>query len=203
MKKAWLIWILIGLFAIFAFGMALAAQKEEAKTEATKEAKAPEKAKAPVLKYMGAVKCKACHNLEKYGKQYDKWSKGPHAGSYATLANEASMKLAKKMKIKDPQKAGECLACHVTAYGVPDSLRSEKLTLEEGVSCEACHGPGEKYWTMKVMRDKKLALENGLIEPDDALCKTCHNDKSPTFIGFKYDEFVKKIDHSFPKKESK
>ncbi len=204
MKKAWLVWLLIGLFAIFVAGMALAA-KDEAKTKATEAAAdtAKAKAEAPVFKYVGAAKCKACHNLEKYGKQYDKWSKGPHAGAYATLANEESTKLAKKLKIKDPQKSDSCLVCHITAYGVPDTLKGEKYTMEEGVSCEACHGAGEKYWPIKIMRDKKLAMKNGLIEPTEELCITCHNEKSPTYKEFKYEEFVKAIDHSFPKKESK
>jgi len=201
MRKTWLIWILIGLFAIFVAGIALAEKKEE-KTEAAKETKAVEKAEAPGYMYMGAVKCKPCHNLPKTGKQFDKWSEGPHAGAYATLANEKSQEIAKKMKIKDPQKAGECLICHITGYGVPDSLKSEKLTLEEGINCEACHGAGEKYWPMKIMKNKKLAMENGLIEPTEELCVSCHNEKSPTFIGFKYDEFVKKIDHSYPEEKS-
>lgn len=221
MKKVVFVWFLIGLFAIFVFGMALASKEEtktkatikvvtdttkaevkEAKTTATKKALVDTtKAEVPVFKYIGIKKCKACHNLPRTGKLFDKWLKGPHAKAYATLATEESIKLAKELKIKDPQKSKECLVCHITAYGIPDSLKGEKYSVEEGVTCEACHGPGEKYWTMKIMKNKKLAMENGLIEPTEELCITCHNEKSPTYKEFKYKDATKAIDHTYPRKE--
>ncbi len=219
MRKVVFVWFLIGLFAILVVGVGLA-QKKETTIKATKEvtdttkAEIKEvksvtekavtdtaKAEAPVFKYMGAKKCKGCHNLPKTGKLFDKWLKGPHAKAYATLATEESVKLAKELKIKDPQKSKECLVCHITAYGIPDSLKGEKYSVEEGVTCEACHGPGEKYWTMKIMKNKKLAMENGLIEPTEELCVTCHNKKSPTYKEFKYKDATKAIDHTYPKKE--
>jgi len=147
---------------------------------------------------MGAASCKGCHNLPKTGKQFDKWIASKHAHTYHLLASDQSKALAKEMKIKDAQKSEKCLKCHVTGYGVPDSLLGAKYSVEEGVTCEACHGPGEKYKPMKIMKNKELSLANGLIEPTEEVCVTCHNKQSPTFKAFKYPEAVKAIDHHYP-----
>jgi hypothetical protein len=42
-------------------------------------------------------------------------------------------------------------------------------------------------------------MENGLIEPNEEVCKKCHNKKSPTFKGFDFKEWVKKVDHTYTK----
>ncbi len=43
-----------------------------------------------------------------------------------------------------------------------------------GVQCEACHGPGSAYKSMKVMKDPKLARQNGLWEVTRDVCMRCH-----------------------------
>jgi Zn finger protein HypA/HybF involved in hydrogenase expression len=193
MRKSLLILVLLlGVILVFS-GLSWTAQKEA--KEDTVKVKAAAK---PVFGYVGATVCKPCHNLPKTGKQFDMWMSKPHAQAYKTLANEQSIALAKKMKIADAQKSEKCLKCHITAFGVPDSLLGEKYSVDEGVTCEACHGPGEKYKSMKIMKDKELALKNGLIEPTEELCVTCHNEESPTYKPFKYAEKVKAIDHSYP-----
>jgi hypothetical protein len=154
-----------------------------------------------VYKYMGAVTCKRCHNFPTKGEQFNKWAGSKHATAYKTLSSEASKALAMKMSVSDPQKSNKCLPCHITAYGVADSLKGPKYLIDEGVTCEACHGPGEKYWAMNIMKDKALAMKNGLIDPTKELCISCHNQKSPTYKEFKFEEFKKLIDHSYLKKE--
>ncbi len=200
MRKSFLVLaLLLGVIVVFS-GLSWTAQKE-AKEEAKKDTvkAAPE----AVYKYMGATSCKGCHNVTMRGKQFDVWSSKKHAQAYKTLANEQSGKIAKEMKIKDAQKSEKCLKCHVTGYGVADSLLGEKYSVEEGVTCEACHGPGEKYKSMKMMKDKELALKNGLIEPTEEVCVTCHNKESPTYKPFKYAEAVKAIAHPYPEVEEK
>jgi hypothetical protein len=53
---------------------------------------------------------------------------------------------------------------------------------------------------MKIMKDKKQAIENGLLlyENKEDLCKKCHNEESPTFKGFNLDEMWAKIKHDIP-----
>lgn len=162
-------------------------------------------AQAPKFKYVGVAKCKMCHKGEKNGNIFEIWQKNSHAKAYATLATDESKAIAQKAGIKgDPQQAKECLVCHVTGYEAAADLKDPSLTMEEGVSCEACHGPGSAYKGLKVMKDitagKVKGADFGLIEPNKELCVTCHNTKSPTYKEFKFDEAVKQIAHPLPAK---
>ena len=153
------------------------------------------------FKYIGASGCKMCHTAKKRGEQYPIWSKGPHAKAYETLAGEESKKRAKELGIDNPQKSEKCLPCHVTAYGVPEELLGPKFAIEEGVSCEACHGPGSEYKKMNIMKSRELSLKNGLVLADEKKCLECHNEKNPFPKPFKFEEYVKKIAHPTPKDE--
>jgi hypothetical protein len=177
------------LLMVLLLGILVFAQEGE-------KAKETEKAK-----YVGAEKCKICHNTTKIGKQYDIWAKGPHAKAYETLAGEEALKIGKAKGIDNPQKSSECLTCHVTAYAADSSLKEASLTMEEGVGCEACHGPGSIYKKMSIMKDREKAIASGLIIPDEKTCLQCHHDKSPTFKAFDYKERLKAIAHPIPKEE--
>lgn len=136
------------------------------------------------FKYIGAPKCKMCHNKPDKGEQFNKWSEGPHANAMKSLSAEEA---------KDPK----CLKCHSTV-GHIDAKLVAGIKAEEGVSCESCHGPGSMYKGASVMKNQKVALTKGLILPTEELCKTCHNDESPTFKGFDYAEYSAKIAHPNP-----
>ena len=72
-------------------------------------------------KYIGAEKCKSCHSAAESGDQYGKWKAMKHAHAFESLASEEAKKIATEKGIADPQKADECLQCHVTAFKVPDT----------------------------------------------------------------------------------
>jgi hypothetical protein len=201
MKKTTLILILAALACFLVFGFAFSDEEEKATvTDTTKKEVSEEDSTKVVFKYIGTNKCKMCHNAKSKGQIYDTWAATKHATAYATLANEESKAIAKKMKIEDAQKAEKCLKCHVAGYDQPTT---DKYSMEEGVTCEACHGPGEKYWTSKVMKDKKLAMENGLVDPTEELCVVCHNEESPTYKPFKFEEAYKLVEHHPPPAEEK
>jgi hypothetical protein len=159
-------------------------------------------ASAADIEFTGAGKCKMCHNKEKSGKQYDIWAAGSHAKAYEVLASEASLAIAKERGIADPQKADECLKCHITAFGVDAALLGKKYDMTEGVSCESCHGAGGEYQSMKTMKAITAGEIDGatvgLVQPDEALCVGCHNEESPTYKPFDYAEAVKMIAHPIP-----
>lgn len=186
------IWIMAGLVLASGLFLSYALAQEKAPAGKATTTKA-------TFQYIGSGKCKLCHNTVSSGKQYDKWLSTKHAKAYATLASEESKKIAKEKGIADPQKSEKCLKCHVTAFTVPAAQKAATLTLEEGVGCEACHGPGEKYKDMKIMKDRKLSMENGLILPTEKICVTCHNQESPFYKPFKFEEMVKLIAHPKPK----
>jgi hypothetical protein len=142
-------------------------------------------------KYVGVKMCKACHQTDKQGKQFDIWQKSQHAKAFETLKSAA----AEKIK-KGAAEAKECLECHaITA--------DAKLT-PDGVQCESCHGAGSSYKNMAVMKDKAKAVAAGMVDFKDKAaiekaCKGCHNEKSPTHKPFKFEEMWAKIKHTVPK----
>jgi nitrate/TMAO reductase-like tetraheme cytochrome c subunit len=158
------------------------------------------------FKYVGAAACKACHTAPASGAAYKIWSESAHAKAFEALATPAALEIAKAKGIADPQKAAECVKCHVTAPGAAAAkLETTFKPNVDGVGCESCHGPGSGYKTMAVMKaidaGTTKAADVGLIMPDEKVCVTCHNAESPTFKEFKFAEAVKKIAHPTPAKK--
>jgi hypothetical protein len=152
---------------------------------------------AQTFKYIGADKCKICHNKPNTGEQYNKWVKSPHAMALKSLSSPASLEYAKKNGIADPTKDPKCLKCHST-YHMADAKLRAGITATEGVSCESCHGPGSNYKSPTIMKNQKLAMTNGLILPDKNVCIGCHNKENPFFKEFNFDAAVAKIAHPDP-----
>jgi hypothetical protein len=155
--------------------------------------------------FVGAGKCKTCHKKAEDGDQFGKWAESAHANAYATLATDEAKKIATDKGLGNPQEAAECLSCHVTGYGVAAEFHGSKYDMTEGVSCESCHGAGGDYYKKSVMKAITAGETDGatvgLVTPDEKTCTGCHNDKSPTFTAFNFDEMVKKIAHPKPKAE--
>ena len=157
---------------------------------------------AQTFKYIGADKCKVCHNKPAKGEQYNKWAKDPHSQALKSLANQKSIDYAKKNGIADATKDPKCLKCHSTYDAVAANLRGGILATE-GVSCESCHGPGSAYKSPAIMKNQALALKNGLILPDEKVCKTCHNPENPFHKDFKFAEYAAKVAHPDPTRAKK
>ena len=153
---------------------------------------------AQTFKYIGAEKCKVCHNTPKAGEQYKKWKESLHSKAMLSLGNAKSLEYAKKNNIADPTKEPSCLKCHSTAASVDKSLIAT-LTATEGVSCESCHGPGSAYKSATIMKDKKYAMEKGMIEATQKVCEKCHNKENPFHKPFDFATYSAKIAHPKPK----
>ncbi|MCG6948013.1 MAG: cytochrome c family protein [Acidobacteria bacterium] len=106
-------------------------------------------AQAQDHEYAGATKCKMCHKV-----QYASWENTKHA-----KATENA-----KASTGDRTFSADCLGCHATNS-------SEDFP---GVQCEACHGPGNDYKKMSIMKDLEAAKANGLVIPTQATCDGCH-----------------------------
>ncbi len=154
-------------------------------------------------KYIGTKMCVMCHKTEKQGKQLDIWQKSAHATAYKTLTTSKANEIAKAQGIAKPAaEAGECLSCHVPDHSAKNVEKT--FSLQDGVQCESCHGAGSAYKSIPVMKDRAKSIAAGMTEFKDeaaieAKCKTCHNEKSPTFKGFKFEEYWGKIKHPVPK----
>jgi hypothetical protein len=149
------------------------------------------------FRYRGARTCQsaACHGSldPKVGKirrnEYTIWrSKDPHAKAYTNMSldNKLAAQIltrlgyAKNNKIVDQAGFQSCEKCHNLTVPVEKPEGAE--ILHEGVSCEACHGPSEKWYAehFKVGFDLKDAVaKKGMIDTDNVfvrarLCVQCH-----------------------------
>ena len=109
-------------------------------------------------KYTGAASCgsSSCHGSTKPKADFPKlneniiWTqKDKHSKAYATLTNEklksgvSPSKIAQNLKIAKATESSKCLVCH--AVDVKPELRGPKFDISEGVHCDGCHGPAEKW----------------------------------------------------------
>lgn len=196
MRRQW--WLALA-WVPFAVGLAAAAWGGETK---------------PKYKDIGVAKCaKMCHKSPAKGKQLVIWQGTDHAKAYKTLLTEEAKAVAKKIGLAEPpHESLKCLSCHATAAQWPD-LHAPSFKIEDGVQCEACHGAGEKYKTMSVMKNPKKAAALGRVTGDETTCLRCHNDTSPTWkadryttkdgqkVGFDHEMMWAKIAHPIPKKD--
>jgi YVTN family beta-propeller protein len=134
---------------------------------------APEK---PGPKYIGSRACGECHKGAKMGHQYSLWRMSKHAGAFAVLTTPAGLELAAKRGVADPRTSAECLKCHATASGLQPGSYKASFDLQEGVGCEACHGPGSEYAAEAVMLDSAASQKAGLKPVTKATCKGCHQE---------------------------
>jgi len=156
-------------------------------------------------KYVGVKTCGMCHKAEKQGNQLGVWQKSKHAEAFKSLIGPKADSVAKARGLKkSAAESPECLKCHVVGNDLAANLLDKNFDYKDGVQCEMCHGAGSAYKTIAIMKDKAKAVASGLnLYKDNVeiekLCKTCHNDKSPVFKGFKFDEMWGKIKHPKPK----
>ncbi len=170
--------------------------------------------------FVGAEKCKICHNKAEDGAQYTVWSKADHSHAFSLLASPEAKETAKKLGIDDPQKSPKCLKCHSTVYNWTEvrvkniDVKKDgtpRLTIEEGVSCESCHGAGSVYQPKKVMESFDASVKAGMNPHPEKSCVKCHNEESPgwkndrytlddgTKVGFDFTQAWEKIKHPNPK----
>ncbi len=150
--------------------------------------------------YVGLKSCGMCHKKAETGDQLGKWQASPHAKAFEVLGTPEAKAAGAKVGVADPQKSGKCLKCHATAYNFTEAVATDKITPDEGVTCESCHGPGKNYKAKVVMEDKKKCIEGGMIVPATKSCELCHNSQSPTWKGgFNAEKAYEMISHPNPK----
>ena len=157
---------------------------------------------AQEYKYTGVRDCSRCHKKDLIGDQAKVWKNSRHSKAFKTLKSEEAVKIAKDRGMTElPHESDLCLRCHATAQGVPpEKVEKRALRLADAVQCESCHGPGSEYKGNETMSDHELSVAAGMWEPgkDEKICTACHNDESPSFEGFDYEEGKKKIAHPVP-----
>lgn len=138
--------------------------------------------------YVGVDACKRCHGSSTIGNQHSVWSSSPHAKAFQILSTENASRIAKINSIDNPSKNLKCLRCHTTGGG------NSPLVINEGVGCEACHGPGSRYYRFSghaSFDDRENAYRKAItlgmypilgddsIKTRERICRYCHTIKRP------------------------
>ena len=162
----------------------------------------PLNASAVEAKYTSERDCSRCHKKELIGNQTAVWKKTKHADAFKTLKSEEAVKVAKELGLAGPpHESDECLRCHATAHGIPpEEVEKRPLSLNDGVQCESCHGPGSEYKGNEVMSDHDQSVAAGMWEPgkDEKICTAWHNEESPSSKEFDYEKRKEEIAHPIP-----
>ncbi len=158
-------------------------------------------ARTDAPRYVGSQSCMSCHTGAEEGHQDVLWMRGRHAHAYWNLAADWALFLAKARPhyadLEEPIADDRCLLCHVTGAQEPDSLFAPTSRREEGIGCEACHGPGSQYIGGEVMSDREAFLAAGGKIPDEQTCVQCHRRSEQ----FDWAEFGPKIAHPRPRNQ--
>jgi hypothetical protein len=141
-------------------------------------------------RYVGVASCvsSGCHGSTQplnatriLQNEYYTWlNHDRHAQTYNILFNAASARIARNMRLKKPANEEKiCLDCHTT--NIAAAQVEGQIDREDGVQCEACHGPAsgwraehtEEGWT------HAQSVARGMIDlkslPVRAhLCHRCH-----------------------------
>ena len=165
-------------------------------------------------KLISVKRCAMCHKKDSTGNQHAKWATMKHAKAYETLGTDAAKAVAAKQGIDDPQRSGQCLKCHSTAYWFSETRQTEVVALESGISCQSCHGPGADYRKKSIMENLEASIANGMVYPaKEKSCTLCHNETGPTWdperytlpsgekVGFDMEQAYQKIKHENPAKK--
>ncbi len=150
-----------------------------------------------VGKYNGPGGCAAssCHGSVQpkqvtriLQNEYSIWiAQDKHAKAFSVLSNPVSVRMGKILKIGAPAQAAKCLACH--ALSVAPDQRAQTFELEDGVSCESCHGPASGWLGPHTLRDwpHEKSVQLGMYDNRNLIkrsekCLSCHLGTADKFV---------------------
>lgn len=142
--------------------------------------------------YVGAPTCASsnCHGSTRPRRVFDvlqnehfTWYKrgDPHyARAFPVLFEERSRIIARNLRLPAaPAESPACLGCH--GFQVPKEKQANRLEIEDGISCEACHGPASGWIEGHTAADwtHQRSVEAGMTDLRDLdvrsrLCLSCH-----------------------------
>lgn len=162
-------------------------------------------AEAPA-RFTGSPSCATsmCHGgAGELRHQTTIWQKQDiHSRTYNTLVNARSAQIAAALKIPDATTSSRCTTCHAPFHDVPKSAFLAEITKPtEGVSCESCHGPAEKWIRSHTRpdfshRDRVLAglrdLKHLYVRANS--CVACHQTLEPALLAAGHPELLFELD---------
>ncbi|HUF23827.1 MAG TPA: multiheme c-type cytochrome [Vicinamibacterales bacterium] len=119
--------------------------------------------------------------------EYTTWiAQDRHAAATEVLSNAVSVRMARILGVGDAKTAPKCLACH--SLDAPAASQARTFA-NEGVSCEACHGPASRWLGPHTTRGWTHAqsVQLGMYDTKDVVkrtekCLTCHLGTADKFV---------------------
>lgn len=137
-------------------------------------------------RYLGEQSCRHCHGGSDWSRmeQYPIWSeKDPHARAFRSLSSPLSQEIARWMGLPEgkPEEWAKCLRCHT---GETDpALHGKHYRIEEGVSCESCHGRSEQWFFPHLLAEATHTTNVALgmtdlkdLQTRAQVCLKCHSE---------------------------
>jgi hypothetical protein len=121
---------------------------------------------------MGVASCSAsaCHHQgngqQTKRSEYTTWAAhDKHNRAYYVLFDDRAKQIVRNLlpdKSTAAHKEGLCLKCHAMAYTTgTEEPTGKRFSLDDGVGCESCHGPAEKWLDRHYLNDfKALSAED-------------------------------------------
>ena len=148
-------------------------------------------------KYTGPGSCSStsCHGSVKpradnriFQNEYSIWVvKDKHAKAYEALTGQVGERIGRILGVGKSEQAAKCLACH--ALDVPANSRAKTFELNEGVTCESCHGPASAWlgphttrgWTHEQSVAAGMYDTRNLVRRTEK-CLSCHLGTQEKFV---------------------
>lgn len=152
------------------------------------------------FKYASMAGCntKDCHGSETPKgspglNEYTIWkASDPHSKAFTTLYKAPSKAIGAAMNIAKVFESPKCLSCHSKIVDASQVVEGAKWSVQNGVSCEVCHGPAEKWFKPHATPKEsnwshKQSVENGMADLRDPYdwavkCASCHLQIEPEMI---------------------
>ena len=152
---------------------------------------------AEPAKYTGPGSCSStsCHGSVRpradnriFQNEYSVWIvQDKHAKAFAALTGAVGQRMGRILGIGNSAESPKCLTCH--ALYVQPAERAKTFDLNEGVSCESCHGPASAWLGQHTTRGWTHAqsVAIGMNDTRDlvrrtGMCLSCHLGNQEKFI---------------------
>lgn len=147
-----------------------------------------------IRQFIGVGACVRCHEEPSRRDdtnwcrltEYAIWQKeDKHSQAYAVLLNDRSKQMGKYLGIANVAADNRCLSCH--AVVATEAQKGDSFKIEDGVSCDACHGPAgdwltdhwREYKKWRTLSAAEKERDYGMKDVRDPLkrtqmCLSCH-----------------------------
>ncbi|MDX6765177.1 MAG: multiheme c-type cytochrome [Candidatus Methylacidiphilales bacterium] len=143
--------------------------------------------------FVGSKNCSTsgCHGgAGDLSKQYTVWFRAdPHSRGHSTLTTARSARMAEALGMADAARDARCTTCHAPFAAVAPERLAASARIEEGISCESCHGAAEGWWRSHTRKDysRGQRVAAGMRDLQDLYlrantCVACHQVIDPELV---------------------